>query len=132
MQEYAARLARYARFELVELPEAKGPPARAMAQEGEAILAKLGADDWLVALDARGKMLDSVELARFVASARDQGRDLAFAVGGDEGHSEEVLRRARLVLSLGKMTLPHRLARVVIAEQLYRAFTILRGEPYHK
>lgn len=88
--------------------------------------------DWLVALDERGQLLDSVELSRYVGKAQQQARDLLFVIGGDEGLDPSVTAKAHLVLSLSRMTLPHRLARAVIAEQLYRAMTLLRGEPYHK
>lgn len=127
VQEYARRLAHYAGFELVELAAQKSKAA-----EGQALLGRLRAQEWLVALDEHGTQLDSVELSRFLARAQQEAKGLAFVIGGDEGLSPEVLARARLVLSLSRMTLPHRLARVVIAEQLYRAFAILRGEPYHK
>ena len=127
VQEYARRLAHYVRFELVELPSRKSK-----ADEGQALLGRLREQEWLVALDERGTQLDSVELSRFLARAQQEARDVAFVVGGDEGLAPEVLARARLVLSLSRMTLPHRLARAVIAEQLYRACTLLRGEPYHK
>ena len=86
----------------------------------------------LVALDERGKALSSRDFAAWIARQQQQGRDLAFAIGGDEGLSDEVRTRAGLVLSLSAMTLPHRLARLVLMEQLYRAFSILRGEPYHR
>jgi 23S rRNA (pseudouridine1915-N3)-methyltransferase len=85
-----------------------------------------------VALDERGKLLDSVELSRYVGRAQDGAKDLLLIIGGDEGLDERVRQAADLTLSLSKMTLPHRLARVVLVEQLYRAFTILKGEPYHK
>ena len=127
VQEYARRLAHYVRFELVELPSRKGK-----ADEGQALLGRLREQEWLVALDERGTQLDSVELSGFLARAQREAKDLTFVVGGDEGLAPEVLARARLVLSLSRMTLPHRLARAVIAEQLYRACTLLRGEPYHK
>ena len=85
-----------------------------------------------MALDERGTLLDSVELARLVATARDAGRELVFCIGGDEGLDASVRDRARKVLALSRMTLPHRLARLVLMEQLYRTVSILRGEPYHK
>ncbi|SET14134.1 23S rRNA (pseudouridine1915-N3)-methyltransferase [Myxococcus fulvus] len=85
-----------------------------------------------MALDERGSLIDSVELGRYVAKAQTGSRDLLFVIGGDEGLDESVRAAAHLTLSLSKMTLPHRLARVVLVEQLYRAFTILKGEPYHK
>lgn len=132
VQEYSGRLQRVATVELLELAESKQSGLRAKADEGQAILAKVPARSLLVALDERGKALSSVELSRWLAKARDEARDVAFAIGGDEGLSEEVRARAQLQLSLSAMTLPHRLARLVLLEQVYRAFTILRGEPYHK
>ena len=134
MQGYAERVRRHAELDLVELPAAKGalPPADARRREGEALLAKLKPESWLVALDERGTLLDSLELARLVATARDAGRELVFAIGGDEGLDTPVRERAWKVLALSRMTLPHRLARLVLLEQLYRAFSMLRGEPYHK
>jgi len=134
VEGYAERVRRHAELDLVELPAAKGalPPADARRREGEALLAKLKPESWLVALDERGTLLDSVELARLVATARDAGRELVFAIGGDEGLDTPVRERAWKVLALSRMTLPHRLARLVLLEQLYRAFSMLRGEPYHK
>lgn len=134
MEGYAERVRRHAELDLVELPTAKGalPPADARRREGEALLAKLKPESWLVALDERGTLLDSLELARLVATARDAGRELVFAIGGDEGLDSPVRERAWKVLALSRMTLPHRLARLVLLEQLYRAFSMLRGEPYHK
>lgn len=134
VREYAQRLSHYTKFELVELPEAPRhkTPEQAKAAEAAVILGKLSERDWLVALDERGQLLTSPELAGFVAKGQQAGRDLAFVIGGDEGLAEEVRAKAKQVLSLSRMVLPHRLARLVLAEQLYRAFTILKGEPYHK
>lgn len=125
--EYAGRLQHYAKTSLLELPEGKS-----VAAEGQATLDQLSPRDVLVALDERGKALSSVELSQWVARQQQSGRDLAFAVGGDEGLAQPVREAAALVLSLSRLTLPHRLARLVLMEQLYRAFTLLRGEPYHK
>lgn len=133
VQEYAQRLGHYTRFELVELPEVKrARPGEARALEADAILAKRKPQDWLVALDERGELLDSVEFSRLVGKAQTGAKDLLFVIGGDEGLDERVRQAAHKTLALGRMTLPHRLARVVLVEQLYRAFTLLKGEPYHK
>ena len=134
VQGYAERVRRHVELDLVELPAAKGalPAADARRREGEALLAKLKPESWLVALDERGTLLDSVELARLVATARDAGRELVFCIGGDEGLDASLRDRAWKVLALSRMTLPHRLARLVLMEQLYRTVSILRGEPYHK
>jgi 23S rRNA (pseudouridine1915-N3)-methyltransferase len=134
LEEYARRLGRYARFEVVEVPEARrhaGTP-RARDEEGEAILARLRDGERVVALDERGREPSSEELARRLGAWLAGGRDLALVVGGADGLAEAVKARADESLSLSRLTLAHRLARLVLLEQLYRAFTILRGEPYHK
>jgi len=134
VEEYARRIGRYARFEMCEIPEARrlaGTP-RASEEEGAAILSRLGERERLVALDERGKEVDSAGLARRLAAWLGGGRDVALAIGGSDGLSAAVLERAEERIALSRLTLAHRLARLVLAEQLYRAFTILRGEPYHK
>jgi 23S rRNA (pseudouridine1915-N3)-methyltransferase len=133
VEDYAARLSHYVQFELIQLPAHRAGRAKA-AKSGEAaaLFRKLGPRDWLVTLDESGKQLSSRELSIFIAQVQTQSRDLLFAIGGDEGLSDDALKRSHLTLSLSRMTLPHRLARLVLIEQLYRAFTIHRGEPYHK
>jgi len=134
VEEYAARIGRYARFEIVEVPEARrhaGTP-RAREEEAEALLARLGDRERVVALDERGKEHTSPELARRLAAWLAGGRDVALVIGGSDGLAPALLARAEERLSLSRLTLAHRLARLVLAEQLYRAFTILKGEPYHK
>jgi 23S rRNA (pseudouridine1915-N3)-methyltransferase len=130
--EYVERLTHSAKVAVVELPESKRSGAQAKEDEGHAILAKLSPRDVLVALDERGRALSSVDFAKWLGRQQDTGKDVAFAIGGDEGLSDALRKRAALVLSLSAMTLPHRLARLVLVEQVYRAFSILRGEPYHK
>jgi len=134
VEEYAGRLVRYVKFELVELPEARKHAGTALAreEEGEVILAKLKAGERLVILDERGDEPTSVELARRVGKWLTQAQDVALVIGGSDGLSAAVRARAQETLALSRMTLAHRLARVVLLEQLYRAMTILRGEPYHK
>jgi 23S rRNA (pseudouridine1915-N3)-methyltransferase len=132
--EYARRLERYVKLELVEVPEAKrhaGTP-QAKVEEGHSVLAKLGARDRVVALALGGEEPSSEALARKVKVWVEAAREVSLVIGGSDGLSEEVLRRADERLALSRLTLPHQLARLVLAEQLYRAFTILRGEPYHK
>ncbi len=132
MTEYAQRISRAVKFELVELPESKNSGDRAKADEAEAIFKKLTDKDTLVALDERGQALSSVAFAAWVQKAQASARDVAFVIGGDDGLDERVRARAALTLSLSAMTLPHRLARLVFLEQLYRAFSIIRKEPYHR
>ena len=134
LEEYARRLGRYARFEVVEVPEARrhaGTP-RARDEEGESLLSRLREGERLIVLDERGREPTSQELARRLGGWLSAGRDLCFALGGADGLSEAVKARADESLSLSRLTLAHRLARLVLLEQLYRAFTILRGEPYHR
>ena len=133
VDQYASRLRHYATFELIELAEARRRGAGASkSQEARLILERLGERDWLVALDERGAAVSSLELSQYLQRALNQSRDLLFAVGGDEGLGPEVLAAAHWTLSLSRLTLPHRLARLVLVEQLYRAFAMLRGEPYAK
>lgn len=132
VEEYVGRLGHGAKVALVELPESRASGVKAKEEEGRALLARLGPKDALVALDERGKALTSADFAAWLGRQQDGGRDVAFAIGGDEGLADAVRERAALVLSLSAMTLPHRLARLVLAEQVYRAVTILKGLPYHR
>ncbi len=120
VREYAGRIDRYLRCELCEV------------SEDAKVLKQIQRADRVVALDERGKQLSSEELARWLQQAMMDGRDLVFVIGGAEGLTQQIRERADMMLSLSKMTYAHRLARVMLAEQIYRAFTILRGEPYHK
>ena len=100
--------------------------------EGTQLLKQLPKGVWVVSLDERGRSLTSVELAAWLERIRDRGtRELAFVVGGAWGLSPEIMNRADESLRLSSMTLPHELARVLLLEQYYRAWTILRGLPYH-
>lgn len=134
--EYRKRLSRELPLELVEIAlgaRGKGrDPARAIADEGGAVLAALPKDIHVVALDSRGKPWSSEQLAKQLAGWRMSGRDLAILIGGPDGHASDVLARADQRWSLGPLTLPHMLVRLVVAEQLYRATSIIAGHPYHR
>ncbi|MGH8190373.1 MAG: 23S rRNA (pseudouridine(1915)-N(3))-methyltransferase RlmH [Rhodanobacteraceae bacterium] len=134
--EYVKRLSRDLPLELVELkPGVRGKgrdDARAIADEGAALLAAVPRDAHVVVLDGGGEAWSSEQLAKQLAHWRMAGRDLAFLVGGPDGHAREVLQRADQRWSLGPLTLPHMLVRLVVAEQLYRAVTIINGHPYHR
>jgi 23S rRNA (pseudouridine1915-N3)-methyltransferase len=133
--EYERRLARYTTLtvrELREEPIRPGDREAAMERERRRV-APLVEGAWLVALDMGGKQLASPELAEFVREREETApQRTAFVIGGPQGLAPELVREARTVLSLGRATLPHQLARVVLGEALYRAFTIVRGEPYHR
>ena len=133
-EEYLGRLSRTLKLELTELPEARkhaGTP-QAKEEEGATLLAKVRPGERLVALDEHGEQPTSLELARRLARWQSLGQDVVLVIGGADGLAPAVLARAQEKLSLSRLTLPHRLARVLLLEQLYRAVTILRGEPYHK
>ena len=133
---YVSRLKHYVPFELVEIPELKNVSALSRDQikqrEGELILKAVKPSDELILLDERGKEYRSVEFAAMLGEKLSRSsRDIIFSVGGAYGFSPEVYSRADSKLSLSKMTCSHQLVRTIFAEQLYRAFTILKGEPYH-
>jgi 23S rRNA (pseudouridine1915-N3)-methyltransferase len=127
---YNARLR--PKFAVTEIAEARGAPAEIKRREGEALLAALPAKAWQVPLDPSGTMPDSDELARLLARWLGLARPLCFLIGGAEGLDTRVLARASLVLSLGRLTWPHLLVRAMLAEQIYRAQSILAGHPYHR
>lgn len=134
--EYQKRLSHWLPLDLVEVePGVRGKgrdTARAMSDEGARVLAALPKNAHVVALDGRGKMHSSEQLAQRLEHWRGQGRDLAFLIGGPEGHAAEVIARADEHWSLGPLTLPHMLVRLVLAEQLYRAAALLANHPYHR
>ena len=123
--EYLKRISRYAEVEGVELRDEAAVLSLAVGKSHSKLR------QTLILLDPGGKVLSSEELADFVQDRMDRAVPVLFAVGSADGFSAEVRKAASSRLSLGKMTLPHELARVVLLEQLYRAFTILRGHPYH-
>lgn len=133
--EYVKRLGRYATLRIAEVPDvdlSRGED-RALAEEGTSVLRALPERAYAVALDPAGRELTSEELARWLEERQVGGEGaVAFVVGGTAGLAPEVLARCAERLSLSRMTLPHQLARVVLLEQLYRAFRISRGEPYHR
>jgi 23S rRNA (pseudouridine1915-N3)-methyltransferase len=132
--DYLRRVGRHARISEIEVREATRAPTVAKQREDEAerLRARTPAGARLVCLAREGQGWTSEELARRIGRWREEARTVAFVVGGSTGLAESLLAEASARWSLGPATLPHELARVVVAEQVYRAFTILRGEPYHK
>ena len=134
--EYQKRLSHWLPFELVEIaPGIRGKgrdAARAQIDEGQRVLAALPKNAYIILLDGCGKSYSSEQLAERLAYWRQQGRDLAFLIGGPEGHSHEVAAKADETWSIGALTLPHMLVRLVVAEQVYRAATLLANHPYHR
>ena len=136
LETYVSRLSHYVPFSLEEIPELRNASALSREQirekEGELILKRLKDTDEVILLDEHGREFRSVEWAAFLGEKLSRSlRDLVFVVGGAYGFSEKVYARAALRLSLSKMTFSHQMVRTIFAEQLYRAFTIIKGEPYH-
>lgn len=136
MKIYEKRLGRYLSYETVVFPDAKNanklPPEKLKIKEGEMILKKLNPDDILVLLDERGKQITSIDFSNFMEKKFISGKKrLVFLVGGAWGFSEAIYGRANEKISLSKMTFSHQMIRVFFMEQLFRAMTILKNEPYH-
>ena len=135
IQEYQKRLTHYLPFALQVIPELKNTKALTPAQqkqaEGELILRAVAQSADLVLLDEHGKEFRSIEFADYIQKKMSSGRDVVFVVGGPYGFSEAVYQRANGKISLSKMTFSHQMVRLFFVEQIYRAMTILRGEPYH-
>lgn len=140
IEEYLKRLSGYAKVEVIEVADEKAPEVLSLVEmeqvkqkEGEKLLAKISPDTYVIALAIDGKMKSSEELADSLDKLATYGKSkIAFMIGGSLGLSNEVLKRADEKLSFSKMTFPHQLMRLILVEQIYRAFRINRNEPYHK
>ncbi len=138
--EYAKRLTRYCKLEVVELADEKTSENASQKEEdmvkdkeGKNILQKIKDNEYVIALDLKGKHITSEEFAEFISEKAVMGQpNITFVIGGSLGISQEVLARADYKLCFSKMTFPHQLFRVMLFEQIYRAFRIINGEPYHK
>jgi 23S rRNA (pseudouridine1915-N3)-methyltransferase len=132
--EQAGRALRFAPVDVIELPEARGDNVDTRkADEAARLIAKIVGVEYVIALDERGSAMRSDQFAARLSKHRDGGvGSMAFVIGGPDGHGSALLTRADYKLTLSPMTLPHGLARIVLAEQLYRAMTILSGHPYHR
>ena len=140
IDEYSKRLSKYCKLEIKEVADEKTPDSASdnvnrmiKAKEGDRLRSCIKDDMYVIALAIDGKMLDSVELSEKIASLGISGKsDIAFVIGGSLGLDDKVLQRADYKLSFSKMTFPHQLMRVILLEQIYRSFRILKNEPYHK
>ena len=138
--EYAKRLGAYCKLELIEVTDEKAPEKLSEAEmvqvkekEGERILAKIPDQAFVFALAIEGKQRTSEEFAKEIEQLGVQGKStIVFVIGGSLGLSDAVMKRSNTTISFGKMTLPHQLMRLVLIEQIYRGFKIVRNEPYHK
>ena len=135
IDDYAARIAHYMPFSISVIPELKNTKSISAelqkSKEGELILKQIQPSDTVVLLDEHGKELRSIEFASWIEKKQQTTRQMVFVIGGPYGFSEEVYARANEKLSLSKMTFSHQMIRLIFTEQLYRACTIIKGEPYH-
>lgn len=135
ISDYAARIAHYMSFEIVTLPELKNTKSlseeQQKAMEGELIMKQLQPSDTVVLMDEHGREFRSIEYARWLEQKRNTARRLVLIIGGPYGFSQKVYERADEKISLSKMTFSHQMVRLIITEQIYRACTIIKGEPYH-
>ena len=140
MNEYLKRLSAYAQVEVVEVADEKIPDNASLAQEmlvkakeGRRILDKVKQDDYVILLDVKGQEIDSEQFADRIEDCMINGKStIDFIIGGSLGHGDEVLSRANLRVSISQMTFPHQLMRLILVEQIYRAFKIIKHETYHK
>lgn len=140
VSEYSKRLSKYCKLDIIEVPDEKAPETMSQAEEeavkqkeGHAILKHIKTDTYVVALAIDGKMLSSEGFSDFINDLGIRGKsNIAFIIGGSLGLSDEVLSRADFKLSFSPMTFPHQLMRVILLEQIYRGYRIMKGEPYHK
>lgn len=133
IKEYEKRISRFAELKIIEVDEeSKQTNLQIKSRlEGEKLLSKCSGV--IIALESKGKLLSSEDIAEFIKTKNVQGKsEFSFVIGGSNGLSDEVLSRAEVRVSFGKITFPHQLFRVVLVEQIYRALTIIEGLPYHK
>ena len=140
LAEYAKRLSKYCRFEIIEVVDEKTPEGASdalcehiMQKEADRILAKIPEDGYLVVTAIEGKKYDSVGFAKEIEKITVRGiNHIVFVIGGSLGIHESIKNRADMKISFSDMTFPHQLMRVILSEQIYRAFRIIKNEPYHK
>ena len=125
-EDYTRRMRKDMRVDLEVVPVGKSQP-----EEEASLLRRIG-DDYLVALDERGKSLTTLQLAKWLGERQQDGRNLTFVIGGPDGHGPGLLAKADLRWSLSPLTFPHAMVRVILAEQLYRAHSVLQNHPYHR
>lgn len=140
IHEYLKRISGYADVEVIEVADERIPEKASLAEEimikakeGRRLLDKVKQDDYMVLLDVNGKEMDSVDFSKHIEKCMIDGKStIDFVIGGSLGHGEEIIDRANMRLSFSPLTFPHQLMRLILVEQIYRAFKIMRNETYHK
>ncbi|MCT4583839.1 MAG: 23S rRNA (pseudouridine(1915)-N(3))-methyltransferase RlmH [Peptostreptococcaceae bacterium] len=140
IDEFSKRLSKYCKLNIIEVPDEKAPENLSLKEEimikdkeGQKILSKMKDNSYVVTLEIKGKMLSSEDLASKMQDLMVSGNSrVSFVIGGSLGLSDDVLKRSNMGISFSKMTFPHQLMRLILLEQVYRGFRIMKGEPYHK
>lgn len=140
IDEFSKRLSKYCKLNIIEVPDEKAPENLSLKEEimikdkeGQKILSKIKDNSYVVTLEIKGKMLSSEDLASKMQDLMVSGNSrVSFVIGGSLGLSDDVLKRSNMGISFSKMTFPHQLMRLILLEQVYRGFRIMKGEPYHK
>lgn len=130
IEEYQKRLSKYTKLEIIELPDYNYDVLKTVNEEGKNILSKIDDKSYVVTLEVTGKKLNSVELSSFIDS--NISKNITFVIGGSYGLSSDVLKRSNYRLSFSDLTFPHQLFRILLLEQIYRSFKIIKNESYHK
>ena len=129
-KEYTKRLSKYVKLEIIELPDYNYDKEKTIYEEGKNILSKINDKDYVVTMEIKGKSFDSIELSNFID--KNLSKNIVFVIGGSYGLSEDVLKRSNFSLSFSALTFPHQLFRILLLEQIYRSFKIIKKESYHK
>lgn len=130
--EYQKRLTKYTKVEILELPDFSLSPNQNKEKEGELILKNIKEKDYVITLEIEGKKLSSLDFAHFLNKTQIENSNIIFVIGGSDGLSDVVKQRSNYALSFSDLTFPHQLFRVILLEQIYRAFKIMNNESYHK
>ena len=129
-KEYLKRLCKYTKLEIMELPDYNYDKEKTIYEEGKNILSKINEKDYVVTMEINGKTFDSIGLSNFID--KNLSKNIVFVIGGSYGLSEDVLKRSNFALSFSSLTFPHQLFRILLLEQIYRSFKIIKKESYHK
>ncbi len=130
IKEYQKRISKYTKLEIIELPDYNYDVSKTKLEEGKNILSKIKPSDFVVTLEVEGKKVSSQGLSNFIS--KNISRNITFVIGGSNGLSQDVLERSNYALSFSDLTFPHQLFRIILLEQIYRAFKIINNESYHK
>lgn len=132
VKEYEKRLSKYTKLKIIELADESYDVKKTLLKEKESIIKNINDKDYVITLEIEGKSLDSIEFSNKIEELQNYNNDICFIIGGSYGLHDEIKKRSNLSLSFSKMTFPHQLFRIILLEQIYRAYKIMNNETYHK